>query len=273
MVAELDITDQDVTKIAEMIDGEIASLVPEWKTGFGLEESHTFKNSHLCQSCGSDGSDSGNLSPHRPAKNLQVLECSKHGCGSVHGRFEEITYQVKGSEQCVTDDAPADSSHSDGSHISGDNHYGYEHETSDQLAKNKDERIVRNDEGESSSNAQDSSTSNPSARTEDYENDIRQELRWLKSKYKTQLRKLNDQQLVKSSSFDWDNKNVAKVDKDEFELKSWNSTNNQMVYNYESAYNSCSPVHLVTAKSFYGGGLLPHSLHRATSLPVDATDF
>ncbi|XP_042517876.1 serine/threonine-protein kinase WNK1-like isoform X2 [Macadamia integrifolia] len=31
MVSELDITDQDVTKIAYMIDGEIASLVPEWK--------------------------------------------------------------------------------------------------------------------------------------------------------------------------------------------------------------------------------------------------
>ncbi|KAF5946070.1 hypothetical protein HYC85_016298 [Camellia sinensis] len=30
MVAELDITDQDVTKIADMIDGEITSLVPEW---------------------------------------------------------------------------------------------------------------------------------------------------------------------------------------------------------------------------------------------------
>ncbi|KAK4355603.1 hypothetical protein RND71_024574 [Anisodus tanguticus] len=38
MVAELDITEQDVTKIADMIDGEIASLIPEWKRGFGIEE-------------------------------------------------------------------------------------------------------------------------------------------------------------------------------------------------------------------------------------------
>ena len=29
MVSELDITDQDFTKIADMIDGEITSLVPE----------------------------------------------------------------------------------------------------------------------------------------------------------------------------------------------------------------------------------------------------
>ncbi|EPS67881.1 with no lysine kinase, partial [Genlisea aurea] len=34
MVAELDITDQDVTRIASMIDDEIASLVLDWKRGF-----------------------------------------------------------------------------------------------------------------------------------------------------------------------------------------------------------------------------------------------
>lgn len=39
MVAELDITDQDVIKIAEMIDGEIVTLVAKWKIGPGIEES------------------------------------------------------------------------------------------------------------------------------------------------------------------------------------------------------------------------------------------
>ncbi|XP_042482566.1 serine/threonine-protein kinase WNK1-like isoform X2 [Macadamia integrifolia] len=43
MVAELDITDQDVTKIADMIDGEIASLVPEWKLGPGIDECPLFE--------------------------------------------------------------------------------------------------------------------------------------------------------------------------------------------------------------------------------------
>ncbi|KAI3469571.1 hypothetical protein Pfo_026234 [Paulownia fortunei] len=317
MVAELDITDQDVTKIAEMIDGEIASLVPEWKRGFGVEESPNFENSSCCQNCASDGSVAGYLSSHRPGKSLQILQCSKHGCGSVHGRFEEITYQVEGSEQCITDCAPVGSSQSDGAHdtdmwaqhedyevssqICGDNHFGYEHETVDQSAKDKDERIVRNDV-ENASNVQVSPTTNPSALKEGYENEIRQELRWLKAKYKMQLRELTGQQLKvvsKSSIWDSDNKecmkenlqmisSIAKGDKDEFELKSFacgkhfttfppvnsekNGTN-QKVYNYEPSYNSCSPVHLVTAKSFYSGALLPHSLHRATSLPVDTTDF
>ncbi|XP_059652682.1 serine/threonine-protein kinase WNK1-like isoform X2 [Cornus florida] len=48
MVAELDITDQDVTKIADMIDGEIASLVPDWKPGPGIEETPRFANSSFC---------------------------------------------------------------------------------------------------------------------------------------------------------------------------------------------------------------------------------
>ncbi|KAL0348849.1 UNVERIFIED_CONTAM: Serine/threonine-protein kinase WNK1 [Sesamum angustifolium] len=128
MVAELDITDQDVTRIAEMIDGEIASLVPEWTTGVGIEESPNYRNSSCCQNCASDGS------PDRPRKSLQVRHCSKHGYGSVHGRFEEITYQFDdGSEQRANDDAHVGSSHSD------DNHIGYEHETFDQLTTDKNE--------------------------------------------------------------------------------------------------------------------------------------
>lgn len=46
MISELDITDQDVTKIAEMIDGEIANLVPGWKRGLYTEESPNYANDH-----------------------------------------------------------------------------------------------------------------------------------------------------------------------------------------------------------------------------------
>ena len=38
MVAELDLTDQDVTAIAEMIDSEIQAHVPEWVGGEGLND-------------------------------------------------------------------------------------------------------------------------------------------------------------------------------------------------------------------------------------------
>ncbi|KAK6130290.1 hypothetical protein DH2020_035962 [Rehmannia glutinosa] len=313
MVAELDITDQDVTKIAEMIDGEIASLVPEWKSGFGLEESLNLKNGSCCQNCASDDSITGYLSSHRPGKSLQVVQCSKHGCGSVHGRFEEITYQVEGSDQCVTDGAPVGSSLSDGAHYTDiwEHHEDHnvnsqiplDHETGtfDRSTMDKDEGIAKNDE-ENVSNVQVYHTTNHLSLKDDYDNEIMQELRWLKAKYKMQLRELTDQQLeVLSKSLILESNNkyctnensqfvsrVAERDKDEFGLKSFafgkhfsefapiiseKSGTNRKVYGYESSYNSCSPVHLVTAKSFYSGALLPHSLHRATSLPVDATDF
>lgn len=38
MVAELDLSDQDVTTIAEMIDAEILALVPEWQPGVAVDE-------------------------------------------------------------------------------------------------------------------------------------------------------------------------------------------------------------------------------------------
>ncbi|KAH6821683.1 with no lysine kinase 1 [Perilla frutescens var. hirtella] len=300
MVAELDITDQDVTRIAEMIDGEIGSLVPEWKPGFGIHESPNFKNDSCCQNCAPDGSVAGYLSSH-PTKSLHILPCSKHGCGSVHGRFEEITYQVDGSEHCVTDSAPVGSSQSDGAHytdiwtqqedhaheassqISNDNRFGCDYENLDQSEKEKSERIIRNGDENSPNDQVSPTTTSNSALNNNYENEIRQELRWLKAKYKMQLRELTDKQLESYSI-----SSITKGDNDEIELKSSsngkhftgflptaserNSTDPK-VYNYESTYNSCSPVHLVTAKSFYSGGLLSHSLHRATSLPVDATDI
>ncbi|RWW74628.1 hypothetical protein BHE74_00017418 [Ensete ventricosum] len=60
MVAELDIREYDVTIIADMIDGEVASLVPQWKPGPAVEgipglPSPTFFQNYACNvsSCGS----------------------------------------------------------------------------------------------------------------------------------------------------------------------------------------------------------------------------
>ncbi|XP_057961932.1 serine/threonine-protein kinase WNK1 [Malania oleifera] len=108
MVAELDITDQDVTKIADMIDGEIVAMVPEWKPGPGIEETPRFANSSFCQNCASKHTSNGSLlnflSTSPSAKNLHLLQCP---CSATHGRFEEITYQVDGSEHNDTDEATA----------------------------------------------------------------------------------------------------------------------------------------------------------------------
>ncbi|XP_057771708.1 probable serine/threonine-protein kinase WNK9 isoform X2 [Salvia miltiorrhiza] len=289
MVAELDITDQDVIKIAEMIDGEIASLVPDWKPGFGIDESPNIKNGSCCQNCAlNDGSVAGYL----PSTSCKVLA----GCGSVHGRFEEITYQVEGSEQCVTDSAPVGSSQSDGAHYTDIWAQQEDHEVSspssndnqfDQSSKEKKERIIRNGD-ESASNGKASPTTSNSPLHDDYENEIRQELRWLKAKYKKQMRELTDKQLGAVRDRSRSYSSITKGETDGFDLDcssngkhftlfpltdSDRSSSDPKVYSYESAYNSCSPVHLVTAKSFYSGGLLPHSLHRATSLPVDATEL
>ncbi|KAA8517929.1 hypothetical protein F0562_015403 [Nyssa sinensis] len=100
MAAELDITDQNVTKITDMIDGEIVSLVPEWKPRPGIEETPRFANLGVCHNCASnhtsDGSFMNFLSKNPSAKDLQILQCSGNGCAAMHGRFEEITYQVDG---------------------------------------------------------------------------------------------------------------------------------------------------------------------------------
>lgn len=96
MVAELDITDQDVTKIADMIDGEIASMVPEWKPGPGIEETPRCATSNMCHYC----------TVSRQTWNddcimaFQKLQCSNGCAGAVHhGRFEEITcHQVEAGE-------------------------------------------------------------------------------------------------------------------------------------------------------------------------------
>ncbi|KAF5941756.1 hypothetical protein HYC85_019398 [Camellia sinensis] len=313
MVAELAISDQDVTKIADMIDGEIASLVPEWKRGLDIEESPGYTNLNFCPNCAPNGSLMDCLSTNVPSsKNLHVLPCSQHGCASVHGRFEEITYQFDESEQCVTEGAPGASSQSDGmqytdiwgqhdgpelsSEGSREIHSDDEHDDHSNLEMH--ESAISMDK-KSKSNARNSLSTN-----EDYANEVRHELRWLKAKYQMQLGELRDQQLglvLKSSRSTLNSdKREQKSDsgsvstpskeaKNEALLKSFTSGKHHTVYfppvdakkkcsdrsahNFDSAYGSCSPERMVTAKSFYAGELLPHSLHRATSLPVGAVDF
>ncbi|OMP10811.1 hypothetical protein COLO4_04250 [Corchorus olitorius] len=328
MIAELDLTDQDVTKIADMIDGEIASLVPEWKRGSGIDE-NLHMSSSFCQNCASNNYLSDYVSSSSAgAKNLQVLQCSKHGCTAVHGRFEEITYQVDGPEECVSENAKASISQSDGIHYADiwaqregpelsssspkDIHCNEANETSEQSICAKEEKIISID-SHSGPNARNSFSSYhhsaESGFSDDYENEIRQELRWLKAKYQMQLRELRDQQLrvkLKSPSLtrscsdledNKDNKGsspsmVASPKKGIIGplLKSLPSGKHLTSYSPIAAEKSCAsfasqgvqtseaingsfnPEIVATAKTFYTGTLLPHPLHRASSLPVDAVD-
>ena len=81
MVEELEMDDRDVTKIANMIDGEIASLVPDWRSGLGFESS-------FC-----------NCASNRSAIDFNVRQCCRNICGEKHGRFEEITSGVNNSDE------------------------------------------------------------------------------------------------------------------------------------------------------------------------------
>lgn len=71
MVEELEMDDCDIAKIANMIDGEIASLVPSW--------------SIFC-SCASNRSSE---------MDFNVMECCRDRCKEKQGRFEEITFETK----------------------------------------------------------------------------------------------------------------------------------------------------------------------------------
>ncbi|CAN6175925.1 unnamed protein product [Urochloa humidicola] len=90
MVAELDITDHEVTRIADMIDGEVSALVPDWRPGPGIEEA---PDTSYCHNCGSNVSSCGSL--------YDYMSSARRGCqcAELHGRFEEITFQADG-EHC-----------------------------------------------------------------------------------------------------------------------------------------------------------------------------
>ncbi|KAL0742896.1 hypothetical protein Bca4012_084409 [Brassica carinata] len=190
MVSELDITNQDVAKIAEMIDAEIAALVPDWKTDDdqNVKESESNVNNNnnnnggFCGNCATNGYIQETVS-----SNSEVCDEKSHqhhhqfderSCSSVHGRFEEISYQVEGQEQ-----------HGDGGgdvvFVSGEGgnnngiHYadiwGLRDSRSDDGVE--EQGSVRKVRGEWWS-----------------ENEIRRELRWLKARHKIQLARVSDHQ-------------------------------------------------------------------------------
>nr|VDC71793.1 unnamed protein product [Brassica rapa] len=90
MVSELDITNQDVVKIAEMIDAEIAALVPDWKTDdHNVTEGE--KNGGFCGNCATNGyiqetvSSNSELSGEKPHQHHYQFD--ERSCSSVHGRI------------------------------------------------------------------------------------------------------------------------------------------------------------------------------------------
>ncbi|KAF5197985.1 Serine/threonine-protein kinase WNK1 [Thalictrum thalictroides] len=343
MIEELEIKDQEVTKIADMIDGEIAFLVPDWQTDPGIVETPHYSNAAFCHNCASNRTSNGSLMDYLTlnnpgARELQMFQCSEHGCAAMRGRFEEITYQVEQSEHSVTEGAPIVSCQTDGnyytdiwdenehnelsSEVSEETHFDEKEQLGEVIsAKNKsltDRNLhvtYKSTKPSARAYVNNLPDHHPSSITyssctaeDDYENQIRQELRWTKARYQIELRELKNGKVgrhSKSPSWSPDSNygehttgnqvhcstatTPLRGDSNKILLKSSGSgkcfsfyfapiqnscpnSDTQRARHCEATTESVSPDHMFTAKSFYAAASLPRSLHRTTSLPVDALD-
>ncbi|KAM7259601.1 hypothetical protein ACFE04_015342 [Oxalis oulophora] len=276
MISELDLTDENPTKIAELIDDQIANLVPDWKQRQRHRIAEIPSTIIFCQNCTSHAhlTDHQSSNGHGPG-NLEVLKHSGQGCTSVHGRFEEITYQVNGQEHCLNVGLPcrADSYHFTDMWGQRDHEQNF----------SKEERIINIDYEKPFS------ISSAEGLLDDHENDIRQELGWLKAKYQIQLNEIREKKIKRSVMLESNRDATDQHHNYKFPLpptipklrKSVSFGSTHTLYTpldsvmkckslmnqecCETSSGSCSPEPLFTAKSFY-------SLYRTTSLPVDAVD-
>ncbi|KAK9086818.1 hypothetical protein Syun_029212 [Stephania yunnanensis] len=137
--------------------------------------------------------------------------------------------------------------------------------------------------------------------TDDYDKDITQELRWLRAKYQMELRELKSRQVEgKSVNSNTGSSTESPImhslvsspvaESNGSLLKPLSSSKHCSLSDMPYLDNGClskealrgrlcgstttsfSPDHFFTAKSFYTGTSMTNSLHRTTSLPVDAVD-
>lgn len=322
MVAELDMTDQDVTRIADMIDGEIASLVPEWRPGPGIEETPRFANQSYCHNCAPstyNSASNGLMLRNRDGKNSEVAQCCGHRYASMHGRFEEIMYQADESGHHTAEEAPNVSSHPGGlnypeiwghhesrelsSMSSRQSHSDEDYEKTDRPLTDTDtkEMIMESKTAPNTRRTLRSlmnslSFSETPSPPDINENDVQQEMRWIKAKYQLELNKLRDQQLNLSSKSSSSEDKQQKMENetprgnhnqilDSSSRDTNRSSTDSHVYINNSCYSTDVPKQrarnrkavessivekVATAKNACNGSLLPSSLHRTISLPVDA---
>lgn len=307
MVAELDMTDQDVTRIADMIDGEISSLVPEWRPGLGIVETPRFVPQDFCHNCASNHTSTGSFMEFMPlnsgSKNSQP-QCCEHGCASMHGRFEEIMFKSEEYDNHIRDDDPNVSSRSEclQYHELWKQHESCEITPVESERSHSDEQNEQLDKPEAAEDKRQDVWENrraPKVRNcignlsrynywstiqsvycdleDNYGKEIQQELRWLRAKYQMGLREVRDRQfgLRAKSSHGSNIKHNA-----DYGLMSLSSSLiNRSCPNSDTqrartreAMDFPGKV-MASAKSLCTGSLLPHSLHRTLSLPVDAVDI
>ncbi|KAJ4892893.1 Serine/threonine-protein kinase WNK1 [Raphanus sativus] len=207
MVAELDMDDHGVTKIANMIDGEISRLVPSWRPGPEFEESlaaaaaaAAAANANICSNCVSNRTSMGSVMDFlRTNPGANVAQCCRNGCGETHGRFEEIT--IRETEVRLREIwklQQQQESRELSSIDSGQNHSEEEEEEEEVY---EDPEITFSCEASNGINHLTGSGSFsflPSLycdEVEKSESQVQQELRWLKAKCHMDIREMQDDQL------------------------------------------------------------------------------
>lgn len=243
------------------------------------------------------------LLDNRGSNSSRMLRCSSHGSSSMRGRFEEITIEPEATEDNFGTDYRDKWPHHrrrPSLRFHGLTEINFD-ESSD-----KDERIINIDDRKHKGLGVDPRTpyNSPASSVVDeieYDNAILKEQIWLKAKHQMQLRELTDQNPSAklkppilptknhNSEAKRDNKKTSLLSRerglDVNELK--RALRKHFPSNFPSNFGNrtygdpkpqkhrsetCSPEHMVGSNSFYSATLLPHSLQRTTSLPVDAVD-
>lgn len=104
MVAELDLSDQDVTTIADMIDAEILALIPDWTPGLAFDDALDIdadkeqRGAVVDTPLVPDVQDDG-LPVSTPSMMVGPSDDSQMASGPTYGRFEEVGCNVISSDQ------------------------------------------------------------------------------------------------------------------------------------------------------------------------------
>lgn len=285
MVSELDITEYEVTRIAEMIDGELEALVPGWKVGLEATDGLLgFRSRNRCENCTSDVFSCDSPLDFLPSKspgcgNLPLYYSSNLEFTAMHGRFEEITYEGEGFEG-----APAISStHSDGVDSCGDATRGFHyHEEGEHMCSSSsiDEEISNKKKV-----SDELCDLNVKSDNKHHEDEIQHDL----SESKGFLHPPSDPCNLDQKKEDGVSYGSSLASKGET-MKSFQLTKSRrfripcddQVAGMEANLNfgnffgisnlNRSPEPMSSSKSLYTGNILPSPILRTKSLPVDAVD-
>ena len=89
MISELNLGDQDVIRIAELIDAAILALLPGWRSNVGNKQS-SFNGNEINQSTISEESNGLSQSKNDPMAWINVSKQPQIDNLMMHGRFEVL---------------------------------------------------------------------------------------------------------------------------------------------------------------------------------------